>query len=75
MIGKPPRNFPWENASRSRVGPASDELSDELVAKFREQNSLDYLVYDYCVQKFREKLALLDAVGKPESAASEIGAP
>ena len=75
MIGKPPRKFPWENATRQSNGPASDELSDELVAKFREQNSLDYLVYDYCVQKFREKLALLDAVGKPESAAAEVGVP
>jgi hypothetical protein len=74
MIGKPPQEFPWENATRSHGGSASDGLSEEQVARFHEKNSLDYLVYDYCVQKFREKLAMLDAVKKSESV-SEVVAP
>ena len=74
LLGKPSQKFPWENATRNNTGPASDELSDELVAKFRAQNSLDYLVYDYCVQKFREKLAMLEAEKKSETVStSEAG--
>jgi hypothetical protein len=71
MIGKPPQKFPWENASRSHGGSASDGLSEEQVARFREQNSLDYLFYDYCVQKFNEKLAMLNASKKAEPASPD----
>jgi hypothetical protein len=62
MIRKPTQKFPWENATRGGLGTASDELSDELVARFRAQNSLDYLIYDYSVQKFREKLVMWNSV-------------
>jgi hypothetical protein len=77
MIGKPPQKFPWENATRKINGPTSEELSDELIARFRDQNFLDYLIYDYCLQKFSENLARWNAMKSHESVslASKVGVP
>jgi hypothetical protein len=47
--------LPWINRTRSdtRKATESEMMPEELIAKFRKANVLDYLIYDYCVEKFR----------------------
>jgi hypothetical protein len=56
MMGKPYKQLPWINKSRKSVcsSAGSEEISQELKIKFREENVLDYLIYDYCVEKFEK---------------------
>jgi len=54
MMKKKLGPFPWLNKSRQNIEDSELQgLSQELIGKFRRNNTLDYLVYDYCVEKFQ----------------------
>lgn len=55
MIGKKKRQMPFTNRTRITLGTKAGDLAPDLVATFREVNRLDYLIYDYCRERF-EKL-------------------
>lgn len=59
LIGKPFHPMPWINRSVKDQNSyiETEEVSQEIVAQFREDNALDYLIYDYCVAKLRRILA------------------
>ena len=57
ILGKPRKKLPWANRTRKDSGCDEVNLSEELIGKFREENVLDYLIYEYCVEKFRKNLA------------------
>ncbi|MFZ1320185.1 MAG: hypothetical protein WAT71_01380 [Ignavibacteria bacterium] len=50
LTGKTRINLPMLNLSKKDDQAA--ELSPEFVKMFKEYNSLDYKIYDYCVEKF-----------------------
>jgi len=64
VIGKRSIPLPFMNRTHNFVmyEPVDEKLSRELVDRFRTDNALDYLIYDYCVEKFKCKLAEQDAV-------------
>jgi len=51
LLGKPESTALHRNKSRQRRNER-DLLSKELVDKFRQENELDYLIYEYCLSKF-----------------------
>jgi hypothetical protein len=53
MIGKKSLRMPFTNRTRVTPGTIANDLSPELIAKFREINRLDYLIYDYCLERFQ----------------------
>ncbi len=59
MMGNRFRPLPWLNKSRKDIltNTGSEEISHGLIKQFRNDNKLDYLIYDYCVQKFKRILA------------------
>lgn len=54
MIGRKSLRMPVTNKTQSIPGTGVKELSPELVAKFRELNRLDYLIYEYSVKRFKK---------------------
>lgn len=60
LMGKTVYPLPWIN--KSVEDPSGDneavDISQDLVAQFRKDSALDYLIYDYCVEKFRRMLAI-----------------
>lgn len=48
LIDKEPITLPWVNTTER----AHEDLSQEEVDRFRAENEIDYLIYDYCVEKF-----------------------
>lgn len=56
MINKHSRPLPWKNKTQKDAGirHGREELPRESVARFRSDNALDYLIYDYCVSKFNK---------------------
>jgi len=69
IIGKPSKPLPWKN--RTQITSLAEELSDEVVEQFRRNNTLDYLIYNYCVEKHRKMLAE-KRVKLPELFSSQI---
>jgi hypothetical protein len=55
LIGKRQVQLPWVNRSRAaeKNFAQSAVLSADRIARFREENELDYLVYDYCQEKLQ----------------------
>jgi len=55
MMGRHFESLPWLNKSQKDVSSntGSVEISQELVKRFRDENVLDYLIYDYCVEQLR----------------------
>ena len=51
LIGKPKIPMPWQNKTKGEN--QEESLSEDLLTKFRERNNLDYLIYDYCCEKFK----------------------
>lgn len=62
IMGKRVKPLPWINKSRKdiSINARDEDLSQELMTWFRNENTLDYLVYDYCVEKFNIMLAEQD---------------
>lgn len=58
LLGKPPKTLPWNNRTQNGLESSSlpAELSEDLVEQFRSNNTLDYLIYNYCVVKLRKML-------------------
>lgn len=56
MIGKKSQRMPFTNKTGKIPGTDVKDLHPELVAKFREINRLDYLIYDYSVERFKKVL-------------------
>jgi hypothetical protein len=50
-LGKPYKALPWLNKSKDTT---NEEVSQELISQFKADNELDYLIYDYCVEKFKK---------------------
>ncbi|MES2730716.1 MAG: sulfotransferase family 2 domain-containing protein [Bacteroidota bacterium] len=50
LIGKKRIILPVENESKRDAQPIN--ITPELVQKFKELNDLDYLIYEYCYQRF-----------------------
>ena len=63
MMGKRFKQLPWRNKSRKDVSNniGTEEISQELIVRFRNENTLDYLIYDYCVDNFKRISAERDA--------------
>lgn len=56
LIGKKSYKMPLLNKTKSNK-PTKTMLNRELFQKFRYENELDYLIYDYCKEKFRKTLS------------------
>lgn len=56
IMGKAYKPLPWVNKSSKGISP-DEGISQELITQFRNDNALDYLIYDYCVEKFNKILA------------------
>lgn len=74
IMGKPSKPLPWVNSTQKGIenNLCAEELSQEsqeLVARFRSDNALDYLIYDYCVERFKRTLAEQGIVPDGNSAA------
>jgi hypothetical protein len=54
LIGKKKIIMPWQNKTNTNTLTDKRALSPDLVKKFREENILDYLIYDYAYSKFNE---------------------
>ena len=54
IIGKKSTKVPWVNKSRNTRKTGLKDLSEKQIERFREDNKLDYLIYDYCVEKFKK---------------------
>jgi hypothetical protein len=69
LLGKPPVLFPWLNKTRPDllIRGGTEELPRGIIERFRDESTLDYLIYDYCVEKFRKASALAcpDALTSP----------
>lgn len=52
LIGKQGLHMPVRNSTRPVPGTGVEELSSDLVAKFKEINRLDYLIYAYCLERY-----------------------
>jgi hypothetical protein len=52
LIGKAPIQLPWANRTKSKDSKQQEVLSDATIAKFKEDNALDFKVYAYCKQRF-----------------------
>ncbi|MEH6557748.1 MAG: hypothetical protein V7708_08140 [Oceanicoccus sp.] len=48
LVRKPVVKVPWVNTT----APEHESLTPDEISQFREDNELDYLIYDYCVEKF-----------------------
>jgi hypothetical protein len=59
MIGKPRRLLPVKNSTGKDAQSPRNELSPSVISRFEEENRLDYLIYEYCKEKYIEKLATL----------------
>lgn len=59
MIGKRSRPLPWVNKSREEFGNdgGAGEVSPDVATAFKNRNALDYLIYDYCLEKFNRARA------------------
>ena len=64
IIGKPRKSLPWKNRTQNTLESRSstNNLSEELVERFRSDSALDYLIYNYCVEKLQKMLAEHDAL-------------
>lgn len=50
--GRPFQALPWTNRTRTPQTDGDDEpFSPERLARFQKENALDYLIYNYCVEK------------------------
>jgi len=58
LIYKKRQNLPMVNISEK--DSQIEDLTPQVLGKFKDQNRLDYLIYDYCREKF-EKLIILTA--------------
>jgi hypothetical protein len=58
MMGKRPISLPRLNQSRTDrdKDPSEEKISPKVETMFKEDNALDYLVYDYCLAKFKDLL-------------------
>lgn len=54
ITGKTRLELPWENRTAENAKSATAELSDDCINRFRQENELDYLIYEYCTEKFRK---------------------
>ena len=52
ITGKARLELPWENKTTDTAHAAIAELSADCINQFRQENELDYLVYEYCIEKF-----------------------
>lgn len=54
MIGKKSREIPWMNRTIQVTGEAfgGNSLSQDVIDEFKSDNALDYLIYEYCIEKF-----------------------
>ncbi|MEW6312659.1 MAG: hypothetical protein AB1513_01225 [Pseudomonadota bacterium] len=58
-LGKQPLPLPWENRTRQHTERmlTKESLPQELIEKFKHDHALDYMIYDYCLDKFRKEMA------------------
>lgn len=61
-FGKPPVEMAWKNKTREDRETVIEQISEDCLRQFREESALDYLIYDYCVEKFRK----MQAAGQEE---------
>lgn len=54
MTGRPRQELPWENRTTANADADIAGLSAESLNRFRQENELDYLIYEYCAGKFRK---------------------
>jgi hypothetical protein len=56
LVGKERLDMPRLNQTKLDYKSSETTLAKDLVQKFRDENELDYLIYDYCKEKFRKTL-------------------
>ncbi|HED13618.1 MAG TPA: hypothetical protein ENI62_08195 [Gammaproteobacteria bacterium] len=54
VLDKPEVVMPWKNDTRKDNSTNMGNISSAFLERFREDNALDYLIYDYCTEKFRQ---------------------
>ena len=60
LIGKKAHKMPCVNRTERDGVSDIERLPKELVKRFREENAIDYLIYEYCLKKFTISLAKQD---------------
>jgi hypothetical protein len=53
LLKKKKTEFPWENKTIGPKEHAQDTLPDLIIRQFKEDNALDYAIYDYAVERFK----------------------
>ena len=54
IIGKKTCPLPWHNKTSGGYFSDSDKISDAVIDEFKEKNRLDYMVYEYCLEKYKK---------------------
>lgn len=54
LTNKKRMTLPFENVSEK--DDQLNEITPEIIEEFKKRNSLDYMVYDYCLEKFNKTL-------------------
>ncbi|MCH2207198.1 MAG: sulfotransferase family protein [Lentisphaerales bacterium] len=52
LLEKPKIQLPWKNKSIRNKNQIP--ITDKIIEKFKDENKLDYKVYNYCLQKFNK---------------------
>lgn len=53
LLAKNKAGLPWENKTLESGKRSQDALPDQLIQKFKEENELDYAIYNYAVDRFK----------------------
>lgn len=63
LLGKRRKQYPWVNRTSKKNG-GIEEVSSEILARFKRENELDYKIYNYCFERFQRSVAEQNAVRK-----------
>lgn len=61
ISGKPRLQLPWKNRTATNGTSPTEGLSDDCIKRFEKENELDYVIYEYCTEKFRQLRKEYDA--------------
>ena len=53
LLNKEAITMPWINSTKTIKNADVKSLSGEFIERFKENNELDYLIYEYCIEKYK----------------------
>jgi len=74
MISKSPKPLQWKNRSNNgaKNSVSTENIPQDVLTQFRKDNALDYLIYDYCVEKFEKRSTENDSIHHGYSATNGV---